>query len=69
MRAVEHTNTNAVFRAFYSFGNVTMSDSGTYRCIVTNPIGSDNATITVVVEGMCINIMPLYLEMYRYGHF
>ena len=60
MTAVEHTNANAVFRTFYSFGNVTMSDSGTYRCIVTNPIGSDNATVTVVVEGM-YNIMPLYL--------
>ena len=60
MTAVERTNTNAAFRAFYSFGNVTMSDSGTYRCIVTNPIGSDNATVTVVVESM-YSIMPLYL--------
>ena len=41
-------NTNsAVFRADYSIASVTTSDSGTYTCTVTNPIGSDTATITV----------------------
>ena len=48
--AVDHTSTSAVFRADYSIDNVTTSDSGTYTCIVTNPIGSDNATITVFVN-------------------
>ena len=47
--AVDHTNTSAVFRADYSIDSVTTSDSGTYTCTVTNPIGSDSATITVVV--------------------
>ena len=46
---VTYTNTSAVFRADYSIDNVTTSDSGTYTCNVTNPIGSDSATITVVV--------------------
>ena len=47
--AVNYTNTSAVFRAEYFINNVTASDNGTYTCIVTNPIGNDNATITVVV--------------------
>ena len=49
--AVDYTNTSAVFRADYSIANVTTSDSGTYTCNVTNPIGTANATITVEVIG------------------
>ena len=53
--AVDHTSTSAVFRADYSIDSVTASDSGTYTCSVTNPIGSDSATIiTVVVSGRFI---------------
>ena len=48
---VTYTNTSAVFRADYSIDNVTTTDSGTYICTVTNPIGSDSAMITVVVFG------------------
>ena len=47
--AVNHTNTSAVFRANYSIASVTTSDNGIYTCNVTNPIGSNTATITVVV--------------------
>ena len=47
--AVDYTNTSAVFRANYSIDSITTSDSGTYTCNVTNPIGSYTATITVVV--------------------
>ena len=47
--AVDYTNTSAVFRADYSIDSVTASDGGTYTCTVTNPIGSESATITVVV--------------------
>ena len=46
---MDYTSTSAVFRADYVIDNVTTSDNGTYTCTVTNPIGSDNATITVVV--------------------
>ena len=46
--AVDHTSTSAVFRANYSIDRFTASDSGTYTCTVTNPIGSDSATITVI---------------------
>ena len=46
---VDYTSTSAVFRAAYSIDNVTTSDSGTYTCTVTNPIGSNSTTITVVV--------------------
>ena len=48
---MDYTSTSAVFRADYVIYNVTTSDSGTYTCNVTNPIGSDSATITVVVIG------------------
>jgi len=47
---VTHTDTGAVFRAEYSINNVTTSDSGTYTCTVTNPIGSDTKTITVITS-------------------
>ena len=45
--AVDHTSTSAVFRADYTIDSVTTSDSGTYTCNVTNPIGSDSAMIIV----------------------
>jgi len=44
-----HDNTTANFQTNYTINNVTTSDSGTYTCTVTNPIGSDNKTISVVV--------------------
>ena len=47
--AVNYTSTSAVFRANYSIASVITSDSGTYTCNVTNPIGTASATITVVV--------------------
>ena len=46
---VTYNDNSAAFRADYSINSVTTSDSGTYTCNVTNPIGSDSATITVVV--------------------
>ena len=49
--AMDYTDTSAVFRADYTVDNVTTSDAGTYTCNVTNPIGSDIATITVVIIG------------------
>ena len=48
---VTYNDNSAIFRADYSIDSVTTSDSGTYTCNVTNPIGSDSATITVVVIG------------------
>ena len=63
---VDHSSTSAVFRAYYSIGNVTTDDSGIYTCNVTNPIGSNSATITVVVERMCLlNIIIItYITLY-----
>ena len=46
---VTHTDTSAVVSADYSITSVTTSDSGTYTCTVTNPIGSDSETIIVNV--------------------
>ena len=48
---VTYTSTSVVFRADYSIDSVTTSDSGTYTCTITNPIGSDSVTITVIVIG------------------
>ena len=50
---VTHTETMAVFRLDHTINNVTTSDSGTYTCTVTNPIGSDGETITVNGIGKC----------------
>ena len=50
---VTYNSTSAVFRADYSIDSVTTSDSGTYTCTVTNPIGSDSAMIIVVVTSKC----------------
>ena len=59
-----------MFRAYYAVGNVTTSDSGMYTCNVTNPIGSDTATISVmVVEGIYIcNVIFTLLLMDLYVH-
>ena len=47
---MDYTSTSAVFQANYSIDNVTASDSGTYTCNVTNPIGSDIDYVTVTVN-------------------
>ena len=49
---VTYNSTSAVFRSEYMIDNATTSDSGTYTCTVTNPIGSDNQTINLTVIGM-----------------
>ena len=54
---VDYTSTSAVFRADYVIDNITESDIGAYTCSVTNPIGSDNATITVVTSKLLMRIM------------
>ena len=46
---VTHSNTRAVFHTEYSISEAATSDSGTYTCTVTNPIGSDSHRITVNV--------------------
>ena len=46
---VTYNANSAVFRADYSIDSVTTSDSGTYICTVTNPIGSDTAIVKVFV--------------------
>jgi len=48
LNAVDHDSTNAEFQSDYTINSVTRSDSGTYTCTVTNPIGSDSQTINVV---------------------
>ena len=54
--AVDYTSTSAVFRADYSIDSVTTSDSGTYTCTVTNPIGSNSTTIMVVINSKLFSI-------------
>ena len=46
---VTYNANSAVFRAHYSIDSATTSNRGTYKCNVTNPIGSDSATIRVNV--------------------
>ena len=47
--AVSHTNTDAVFSTDYTISNLNFKDNGTYKCIVSNPIGSDDKTINVLI--------------------
>jgi len=49
--AVTHTDSEAVFQIEYTINSVTTSDSGTYTCTVTNPIGNSSQTIRVDVIG------------------
>ena len=58
---VAHTNTSAVFRIKYYIDHVTSSDSGTYTCTVTNPIGTDSRTITV--NGKRLNCLYIHTDM------
>ena len=53
---MDYSNTSAVFRADYFIDNVTTSDSGTYTCTMTNPIGSNNAIVTVNVGKSLIHV-------------
>ena len=53
---VTYNDTSAVFRADYSIDNVAMSDNGAYTCNVTNPLGSDSATIMVATGMYAQNI-------------
>ena len=67
---VDYTSTSAVFRADYSVDSVTISDSGTYTCTVTNPIGTDSATIIVdsklaILYGEYCNTKEIFTQGYR----
>ena len=56
--AVNHTSTSAVFRADYSIDSITTHDNGTYTCTVDNPIGSDSASITIIVISKLLMYIP-----------
>ena len=47
--AVNHTSNSAVFSAIYTFNNISINDNGTYTCVVSNPIRSDNKTVDVLI--------------------
>ena len=51
---VTYNDNSAVFRTDYSIDSVATSDNGTYTCTVTNPIGSDSITITVVISKLSV---------------
>ena len=59
---VTYDASSAVFCANYSFVSVSTSDSGTYTCNVTNPIGSDTAAITIIVMGKMLLWKLLLLQ-------
>ena len=61
---VTYNEYSAVFHANYSTDRVTKSDSGIYTCTVTNPIGSNSATITINVIGKLICCYQEYQLMH-----
>ena len=55
---VTHTSTSAVFSINHTISNFNISDNGAYTCIVTNPIGSANFSLTVNLRKLlCIMTM------------
>ncbi len=34
------------------FGEIKMKDSGAYSCTATNSVGSNEATVTIIVQGL-----------------
>jgi len=64
LTTVTHNTTTAIFRSDYAISSVTTSDSGTYTCTVTNPIGSNREKISVtVVTGELILLYAHYQLM------
>ena len=63
---MDHTNTSAVFRADYTINSVSTSDSGLYTCTVTNPLGSDTATIAVINAGMYVLMFFEYQLQHKF---
>ena len=51
-----HDSTTAEFRSDYTINNVTTSDSGTYTCTVTNPIGSDSLNVIVYGKVLVLSL-------------
>ena len=62
--AVEHTNTIAVFNINYTITDFSISDSGTYTCNVTNPIGSNSTTITVNLRKLFCVVTDHFVHIY-----
>ena len=58
---VTHTSTIAVFSINYAISNFNISDSGTYTCTVTNPIGSNSTTITVNLRKLLCIVTMLHV--------
>ena len=56
---VTYTSTTAVFNSSYTISNVSISDNGTYTCIVTNPIGTDNNSFTINIRKLLYVLWPL----------
>ena len=44
-----YTRTSAVFHSNYTINNLSLSDNGTYTCMVANTIGGDSHIINVYV--------------------
>ena len=45
--SVTYTSTMAVFQSTYSIDNFSNSDTGTYTCTITNPIGTDSLNVSL----------------------
>ena len=60
LTTVTHNSISAVFNTNYIISNFSISDNGTYTCTVTNPIGSDSATITVNLRKLLLCVVTIY---------
>ena len=57
---VDYNSTTAVFRSEYYIERISTDDSGLYNCTVSNPLGSDSATIAVINAGKCLHIFSFF---------
>ena len=52
---------SAVFSTDYIISNFNISDVGTYICTVTNPIGSDNYSLTINLRKLLCIVTMLHV--------
>ena len=61
---VTHTSMSAVFSIDYTISNYGISDTGTYTCTVTNPIGSNSTNITVSLRKLLFCVVSISIVSY-----
>ena len=64
---ITHTNTSAVFSINYTISNFSISNVGTYKCTVSNPIGSDDYSLPIDLRKLScvVTILCMYTPLQK----